>query len=253
MISIRKGELDSHHVVDVSRIAELKTVDWENGLLRIGAAVTFTEITESPLLRDSAPVLAKACKTIGSTQIRNTGTLGGNVVNASPAADGIPPLVVHNAKVTVLSAGGSRHVAVEDFVTAPYRTSRRPNELVTGFLLEPVDAQWNHSFQRIARRKSLAVARINAAALGRLDSEEMVSEIRLCVGSVTPAPCRMTKAEQYMIGRRPDMALMEEAARLVAHEMVRQSGIRPTTEYKKPAVQGIVIKALAEVFGRGLP
>jgi CO/xanthine dehydrogenase FAD-binding subunit len=248
MIAIRNGEVHSRYVLDISRLAETRTIELTEGLLRIGAAATFTEIVHSSAVRAAAPVLAEACTHIGSAQIRNAGTLGGNVANASPAADGIPPLVVHKARALLRTATIERLVPVEELVTGPYRTSIQPGEVLTHFLLEPVSGAYRHSFQRVARRRALAIARISVAAIGSLDPDGIVTDFRLSPGSVTPAPCRMTAAEEHLLGKRPDSELIREAAELVSREMIRQTGMRPSTEYKKPAVEGLVMKALTELF-----
>jgi CO/xanthine dehydrogenase FAD-binding subunit len=248
MISIRNGEMTSRYVLDISRIAEMRMIELTEDHLRIGAAATYTEIVSSSAVRTSAPVLAEACTQIGSAQIRNAGTLGGNVANASPAADGIPPLLVLKARAVLRTATSQRLVPVEELVTGPYRTGIQPGELLTDFLLEPVTDAYRHSFQRVARRRALAIARISVAAIGSLDPDGIVTDLRLSPGSVTPAPCRMTAAEKSLLGKRPDTELIREAAELVSREMIRQTGIRHSTDYKKPAVEGLVTKALTELF-----
>ncbi|MEJ2716016.1 MAG: FAD binding domain-containing protein [Deltaproteobacteria bacterium] len=248
MIAIRNGEMFSRYVLDISRLPEARVIQLSEGRLQIGAAATFTEIIRSSVVQASAPVLVSACKCIGSTQIRNAGTLGGNVANASPAADGIPPLVVHRARALLRTASTERLVPVEELVTGPYRTSIQPGEVLIHFLLEPVSATYRHSFQRVARRRALAIARMSVAAIASLGTDGIVTDLRLSPGSVTPAPCRMTAAENHLLGKRPDSELIREAAEMVSLEMIRQSGIRHSTEYKKPAVEGLVVKALTELF-----
>jgi len=107
---------------------------------------------------------------------------------------------------------------------------------------------YHASFLRIARRRALSVGRINVAAVGALDTEGKVSDVRIAPGSITPAPCRMRAAEKHLLGRRPTMELVLEAAEKVSHEMIVRSGVRASTEYKKPAVQGLITKALTELF-----
>jgi CO/xanthine dehydrogenase FAD-binding subunit len=189
-----------------------------------------------------------ACRLIGSAQIRNAGTLGGNIANASPAADGVPPLVVHNGMAVVVSSSSERVISIEELITGPYRTSLKPGELITHILLDAVGEGYRNIFERVARRRALAIARINLAAIGCVDTDGTISDLRISVGSVTPAPCRMRNAEDLMRGNRPGMRLIQEAANKVSQEMIRQSGIRSTTEYKKPVVEGLVIKALTELF-----
>jgi len=248
MIAIRAGEIASPFVLDVSRLDELRTVEKRNEGVTIGAAATYTEIIHNNLVNQFAPVVARAAGFVGSTQIRNVGTLGGNAANASPAADSIPPLVVHNGRVVIRSLSSERVEPIQDVIVSPYRTNLKPDELITAFLLEPLGDGHRCVFHRVARRKSLAIARINVAAIGCTDSSGAVVDLRISAGSITPQPCRMTAAEEHLIGRVPDEALIRQAAEKVSTEMIRQSGVRVTTEYKRPAVQGLVVKALSELF-----
>ena len=248
MIAARNGDVASRYVVDVSRLEEMRTIAVTEGTLSIGAAVTYTEIVNSPQIAQWAPILAQAAGYVGSVQIRNVGTLGGNVANASPAADSVPPLLVHRARVQIRSASSERSEPLEEVIIGPYRTTLKPGEVMTRFILEPLGDEYHWNFQRIARRRALSVARMNAAVIGRLDSSGVVEELRLSVGSITPEPSRMTGAEDHLKGKVPDPLLIQEAAEKVSLEMVRRSGVRASTEYKRPAVEGLVVKALSELF-----
>jgi CO/xanthine dehydrogenase FAD-binding subunit len=248
MIAARNGEMASRYVVDVSKLEELRTIAVTEGVLSIGAAVTYTEIINSPEIAKCAPILAQAARCVGSVQIRNVGTLGGNVANASPAADSVPPMMVHRAKVQIRSASSARNEPLERVIIGPYRTSLQPGEVITRFDLEPLGADYLWNFQRIARRRALSVARMNAAAIGRVDSNGIVDDVRLSVGSITPEPGRMTGAEDHLKGNAPNSLLIQEAAEKVSQEMIRRSGLRPSTEYKRPAVEGLVVKALTKLF-----
>lgn len=248
MIAVRKGDMASRYVVDVSRLEEMRTISVTAGALSIGAAVTYTEIVNSPQIAQWAPILAQAAGCVGSVQIRNVGTLGGNVANASPAADSVPPMLVHRARAQIRSASSERSEPLEEVIIGPYRTTLKPGEVITRFILEPLGDEYRWSFQRIARRRALSVARMNAAVIGRLDSRGMVDDLRLSLGSITPEPSRMTGAENHLKGKVPDPLLIQEAAEKVSLEMVRRSGVRASTEYKRPAVEGLVVKALTELF-----
>ncbi len=248
MIAVRNGDIAAGYVMDVSQLDELRKLETADGVLWVGAAVTYTEIISSPQIAQCAPILADAAGYVGSVQIRNVGTLGGNVANASPAADSVPPMMVHRARVHIQSVSSERQEPLENVIVGPYRTSLRPDELITGFALEPLGDGYNWNFQRIARRRALSVARINAAAIGRLDSRGKVDDLRLSVGSITPEPSRMTAAEEHLKGEAPNLLLIQEAAEKVSKEMVHRSGMRSSTEYKRPAVEGLVIKALTELF-----
>ena len=179
MIAARNGDVASRYVVDVSRLEEMRTIAVTEGTLSIGAAVTYTEIVNSPQIAQWAPILAQAAGCVGSVQIRNVGTLGGNVANASPAADSVPPLLVHRARAQIRSASSERSEPLEEVIIGPYRTTLKPGEVITRFILEPLGDEYHWNFQRIARRRALSVARMNAAVIGRLDSSGVVEDLRL--------------------------------------------------------------------------
>jgi CO/xanthine dehydrogenase FAD-binding subunit len=247
-IKIRSGELKGRFVLDVSQILELKKVSASNGSINIGAGVTFTQLQHDVCINMHAPVISKAAASVGSVQIRNVGTLGGNVANASPAADSIPALLVHNPWVKIQSAESTRIEPLQNVVVGPYRTTLKSNELIVSFILEATPKEMNYEFIGIARRKTLSIARINAAVLGLLDSNRKISDIRICAGSITPAPGRQSEAEKYLMGKTPNLRTFLEAAELVSSDMIRKSGTRSSTEYKKPALEGLILKCLLEVF-----
>jgi CO/xanthine dehydrogenase FAD-binding subunit len=248
MPRIRHGLLDCRYVIDVSRLDELKTVVVDERSIAIGAGLTYSEIIQNREIIKYAPVLAYAARCVGSEQVRNVGTLGGNVANASPAADSIPALMVHNAQVEIMIRGDVQIRSLPDVVLGTYYTSLRPGDLITKFFLEPLPRPYGAVFQRIARRKSLSIARINLAAAGCIDSEGLIRDVRLSLGSVSAQPYRATAAENFLKGKKPHRSLILEAATLVSQDMVRRSGVRPSTDYKRPAAEGLVLRSLVELF-----
>ena len=165
--------------------------------------MTYTEIVNSPEIAKWAPILVQAAGCVGSVQIRNVGTLGGNVANASPAADSVPRCWSIGLGRRFGPPPRNEAEPLEEVIIGPYRTTLKPGEVITRFILEPLGDEYRWSFQRIARRRALSVARMNAAVIGRLDSRGMVEDLRLSLGSITPEPSRMTEAEDHLKGRGP--------------------------------------------------
>lgn len=248
MIEARKGRLSCALVVDVSRLEDLRVVETQKDFLSVGSALTYSELINNEKILSYAPVLALAANTVGSVQIRNAGTLGGNVANASPAADGVTALIALDAQVEIVSRSSTRTEHLGEFITGPYRTSLKPGEIITRFLLRPHRSDHRYTYQRIARRKALSIARINIALLGGIAKKGIMADMRLSVGSVLPQPSRMIPTEEMLNGSRPSRELFFEAARTVSQEMLLRSGQRPSFEYKRPAVEGLVMRALMELF-----
>jgi CO/xanthine dehydrogenase FAD-binding subunit len=250
MVDLRSGKLETPYLLDISCLPDLQGIAVSEEGLSIGAGVTISEIYASPLVAEHAPSLIKSCAFFGSPQIRNVATMGGNVGNASPSADTAPPLLVHGAKAILASESGKRTLAVEDLFVGPYRSGIRPHELLLRFILEPAGAGFS-DFQKIGRRKSLAISRMSMAVLADREKDGTFGSIRLALGSGTPTPMRMGRVESFLLGKRPDPQTLEAGARLMAEGMIRVTGIRPSTVYKEKAVQGLFLRMLGSLPGSG--
>jgi len=247
MVDLRSGKLETPYLLDISCLPDLQGIAVSEEGLSIGAGVTISEIYASPLVAEHAPSLIKSCAFFGSPQIRNVATMGGNVGNASPSADTAPSLLVHRARAILASESGKRTVAVEDLFVGPYRSGIRPHELLLRFILEPAGRRLS-DFQKIGRRKSLAISRMSMAVLADREKDGSFASIRLALGSGTPTPMRMGRVASFLAGKHPDPQTLEAGARLMAAEMIRVTGIRPSTIYKEKAVQGLFLRMLGSLL-----
>ena len=243
MVNLRSGKLKTPYLLDVSRLPDLQGIAVSEEGLSVGAGTTINEIYASPLVAKHAPSLIKSCAFFGSPQIRNVATMGGNVGNASPSADTAPPLLVHGTKAILAGERGKRTVAVEDLFVGPYQSGIRSHELLLRFILKPAGAGFS-DFQKIGRRKSLAISRMSMAVLADREKDGSFASIRLALGSGTPTPMRMGRVESFLVGKRPDPQTLEAGARLMAAEMIRVTGIRPSTVYKEKAIQGLFLRIM---------
>jgi carbon-monoxide dehydrogenase medium subunit len=163
VIGLRNGDHLPWSIIDITRIEELRKIEEKNGKVSIGAAATHSEIAFSPLMKRYGKVLSDAASEIGSPQIRNLGTIGGNIINASPAADTIPPLMVLNAMGRVVSKEGERQVPLDQLFKGPYETNLKPHELLVQITFQKLPSDMRCSFVRLARRDAMAIARMNVA------------------------------------------------------------------------------------------
>ena len=235
-------------VVDISLIPELHQITRQDGVVTIGAAATFAQIVASPLLREAAPLLVEACRQVGATQIRNMGTLGGNVANAAACADSLPALICLDASARLLTPAGAEDLAVSDLVVGPNRTRIPPGGLLASLSFRVPDAASRGVFLKVGRRNAMAISRLTVAALGRLDAEGCIAEVRLVAGSATPSIRRFREVEVSLLCRMPGEDLWTFAGQQVAEEMIRITGRRWSSEYKELALEGLVARALAQVF-----
>ena len=247
VIGLRNGGQSPQSIIDITRIEELRKIEEKNGTVSIGAAVTHSEIAASSLVKKYGKVLSDAASEIGSPQIRNIGTIGGNIINASPAADTIPPLVVLNAMGRIMSKEGGKQVPIYQLFKGPYKTNLKPHELLTQITFQKLSSNMKSSFIRLARRDAMAIARMSVAIILRIEKNR-IKDVRIAVGSVTPTPQRMSEAEAFLKGKSPDEESLQKASLKVSDTMIRQSGIRPSTSYKKPVVEALFMRAMKKVL-----
>lgn len=231
-------------VVDITRIGELREIAATGGIVSVGASATHAEIARSQLLRSAAPLLAVASSHVGSPQIRNRGTIGGNIMNAATCADTVPPLIALGAIATLVSATTRRTVPVADLFEGPYRTRARSGELLTSVTFAPLPAGSGGAFLKLGRRNALSIARLSVAAVLILNDQGVISEARIVPGAAVPVWRRFSGAEELLLGRKPAPALFTAAGKSAAADMVAVTGRRWSTEYKEPVLAVLVRRAL---------
>jgi CO/xanthine dehydrogenase FAD-binding subunit len=236
-------------VVDIGWIPELKRIEQNGSRVVIGAAASFSEVVQSPLVNQTAPLLVQACRLVGAVQIRNMGTLGGNVANAAACADSLPALVCLDADVEIVTVTGCYSMPVSEFIVSPNQTLLPKGGLIRAFNYPIPDPGSRGVFLKLGRRNAMAISRLTAAALGRLDVDGRIEEARFVPGSATPGICRLDAVEKLLVGQFPSPVLMEKAARTAADEVVRLAGRRWSSEFKEPALMALTKRALNQVFG----
>jgi CO/xanthine dehydrogenase FAD-binding subunit len=248
LIELRQNEGPSQ-VVDITGINELRYIRREGDYLLIGALTTHSMLAQSDLVRQYGGPLSRAAAVVGAPQIRNRGTIGGNVANAAVCADTVPALVALDAIVRLESTAGVRELLVAEFITGPNRTVREPGELITQFRFKLLPAGGSWGFQRLARREALAVARMNVAVVMVRDKAGVVTHLSIAPGSVLPSPARISEAEGVLVGQMPTDKLLREAGEAVAAKMVAEAGRRWSTPYKEPVIISLVERALKQALG----
>jgi len=245
----RKGEVLCDRVVDVAHIPELRAIE-DGNPIRVGAAVTHAEIADSPLLEERAPILVRACRQLGSPQIRNVATIGGNVVNAAACADTLPVLVCLEARAVVVSKDGVERVPVAGLVTGVYQTRLPPGGLIQAFEFEAPPPGSRMSFQRIGRRQAMAIARLSVAALGAVDAADgdRVSLLRVVPGAAFARFQRASSVEDLLVGQQPTAERIAGAGQEMVRLFLRESGGRWSAQYKERAIATLTERALHEVL-----
>lgn len=232
-------------VLDITPIKSLRGIREEGRRVAIGALATHGEVASSALTTRNAPLLAKACSTVGALQHRNVATIGGNIINASPAADSVPALIALDAEVTFASKRGERTALLRDIFVKPYETDIAADELLVSVRFEKLPEGARTSFHKLARRNALAIARMNVAVVIVLEGGK-IAEARIAPGSATPMPDRIAIAEEVLLGKEPSEELFRLAGEKVSEEMIQRSGVRWSTPYKKPVIEALTARALRE-------
>jgi CO/xanthine dehydrogenase FAD-binding subunit len=214
-------------ILNLNEVAELKGWSRENGSLRLGAGLTFTEARLAPL-RDELPALAEASRTVGSPQIQNRGTIGGNLGTASPAGDALPPLLVEGAEVEVASRRGTRKVPLRDFLVGPKRNALEPDELILAVLLQPSGAR--QTFMKIGPRNAMVIAVCSLA----LAADRERGELRASFGSAGPVPGLVVAP----------IAEIEAFPEQVAAAASPIDDVRGTAAYRRHALRVLTKRAL---------
>lgn len=235
-------------VVDISQIPEMHRITREGNDVIIGAACTFTEVINHPLIRETAPILAEACKTVGAVQIRNMGTIGGNVANAAACADSLPALVCLDAIARVLTPAEEFNWTVSELVISPNKTRIPPGGLLVSlrYAIPPYGSRG--AFIKLGRRNAMAISRLTVAALGRVENDGRIADARFVTGSAAPQICRFKEVETSLIDQIPTPALLTTAGKLAAEEMIKLSGYRWSSEFKVPALAAMTTRVLSRVF-----
>ena len=236
------------YVVDISLLDELKYIKEDEDTIRIGALTTHSEIFASSILKGNVPFFSEASNTVGSPQIRNRGTIGGSIGNASPAADPVPPLVALDAVVKIAGPRGSREVMLKSVIVDSYKTGLAVDEIITEVSFKKLPDNAKSAFIKLGRRKALAISRMNVGVVVVLDDDGAACDVRIAPGCIFATPDRVTAAEEVLLGKVPTEELMEEAGKKVSEEMIARTGIRWSTEFKKPAIEALTKRALKEVL-----
>ena len=234
-------------LIDINHLSGLTSILRRNDRLHIGAAVTFSRIAKDKKVLQMFPLLANAAGKIGSVQIQNRATIGGNCVNNAPCADSVPPLLVYNARLKIISLRGTRHISLDQFLKGSYSTQLRSDELVSAVILPVTPPGYRGVFYKLGRRRGVAVSRISLAILLKYSRGKIV-DLRVASGAVTPIGVRLAGVEQMIIGQIPKTELLKDLASTLGEEILKITGVRWSTPYKLPVVQQVFYQLINELI-----
>ena len=246
LVQLRAGFVRPESIIDIKQIPELRAITAENGGFRVGAAVAGAELGERDDVRQAWPGVVEGLELIGSTQIQGRASLGGNLCNGSPAADGVPGLIAAAASCAIAGPQGLREAAVEDIVTGPGQTSMAAGEFVVSFFLPPRPPHSGDAYLRFIPRTEMDIAVVGAAVSLTLDDAGTCIAARVSLGAVAPRPLLVAPAADALIGTPVDAAALENLAAAASAACNPIDDKRGTIEYRTK-VAGVLARRAARI------
>jgi CO/xanthine dehydrogenase FAD-binding subunit len=231
MVLLESGKLPHKNYLNIWNLAELRGIEVSEHQVTLGALTTYTDVQSNSILRQEFPMLCQAASETGGLAIQNRGTLGGNIANASPAADSPPALLAYNAELELLSVRGSRWVPYQSFHTGYKQMIMQPDELLARIRLPRLWPDLKHYYRKVGTRKAQAISKVCFAATARV-SAGTIDHVRIALGSVAPVPLRCLKTEDVLRGALLDESAIEKAKVELAREIAPIDDIRSTKNYR---------------------
>jgi CO/xanthine dehydrogenase FAD-binding subunit len=252
MVAHAAGRLEAHKLVSLWGIPDLRFIETASESIAIGAATTFRDLRAHARIAAGLPLLAKAASWIGSIANQSRATLGGNLVNGSPAADSSPALLVYDAEIELVSVRGSRRIGYTEFHTGYKRNAMAPDELLYAVHLPLRFAHRRQYLRKVGTRRAMAISKVALAATALVENG-LVSEIRLAAASLAPLPTRLYQTEAGLLGQRIDSRAIESARSSLLAEAKPIDDIRSTAEYRKRVAANLLEEFLLELRSEGSP
>lgn len=254
IVQMKRGIRYPSCLINLKRISKLNGISYsEQDGLHMGPLVTHNSLAEHPIIGEKYLFLAEAASNIGTFQIRERGTIGGNICNGSPAADTISPLICLEAKLKLQGTGKARVVSIEDFFVGPQKTDLRAGEILSQIEIPTLPPRTGSAYLKLGMRKALEVAIVGVAALITLDQDkEVCVGARISLASVAPTPLPCRKAEAILVGQKLEDVIFERAARAAQEAAKPISDLRSSAEYRREMVYVLTKRALGQASKRAL-
>lgn len=246
MVLLEAGKLSHKRFFSIAALDDLRGVEMNADYLILGALTTYTEIQNHETLRKNFPLLCAAAKETGSIATQNRGTLGGNIMNASPAADTPPALLVYDAEIELVSQRGIRWLPYHGFHTGYKKTRIAPDELLRAIRLPWRTAKWRQYYRKVGTRKAQAISKVCFAGAALIDNGT-IQDVRIALGSVAPIVQRAMKTEDALRGNRIIPTVMATAKEILLREIAPIDDIRSTARYRLSVAQNLLEEFLSEL------
>lgn len=251
LVGMKNMEVNPKYVIDLKRVPGLNRIDYDVSHLRIGALTTIHEIEVSPLIKKDFGILTEAASVLGSFQIRNKGTIGGNLCHGSPSADLAPPLIVLDGEGRIIGKSGERIEKLENFFVGPGMTVLNSGEILTEIQIPIPPPNTSGLYLKFSPRKAMDLAVVGVAIMITLNpSNSVCTEVKIALGAVAPTPIRAKEAEKILRGRKIEKDLVREVSNLAAEESKPISDIRGSGWYRKEIIKVLVERGITQALER---
>jgi CO/xanthine dehydrogenase FAD-binding subunit len=239
MVLLEAGKLPHRKFISIWKLRELRGIEETQDYITLGALTTYSEIRRHEILTREFPLLCRAAAETGSVATQNRGTLGGNIANASPAADSPPALLVYDADLELVCASGSRWVPYHGFCLGYKRTALRPDELICRIRLPRNKIHWKQYYRKVGTRRAQAISKVCFAAAAHVDAGRIV-DVRIALGSVAPTVLRAAETEKMLRGQKPAAAILRAAQDVLVREIAPIDDMRSTARYRRSIAQNLL-------------
>lgn len=248
LVEMKSGhDISNNTVIDLTHIKELSGVKKIDNDIEIMACTTHDEVVLNNDVNKCLKALSAACRSVGSPQIRNMGTIGGSIGTASPASDPMPALMLADGKVVIINKKGeTREERLEDFILKPGVTTLKQDELILSVKVKSLE-EYKQSFYKIGRRKALAIARLNFAMAVLKNDDETIKDIKIVIGAALPVTKRFYDIEKDLIGKKLTGDIIEQVSKEISEQVLAIAGPRKSSEYKIPVIRNVINSMLKEM------
>ncbi len=250
---LQRDQFPCQRLIDISGVDELRFIEEREGWIEVGALTSFSDLLDSAYLQRSAPSLLQAALTVGCPQTRNRATLGGNIANASPAGDTLPPLLSCEGRAHILRQGERVVVPLKDFFTGPGETVLEPGDVLYSVSFRPLDDREEATFLKLGNRKGMNIAVASVALRMMFSPGGIIQEARVAVGSVAPTPIRSPRTENVLRGAEANQQTLTMAAEALKRDIHPISDVRASAERRRVSTAALLKRALRIQFERRIP
>jgi len=246
MVLLEAGKLPHRNYINIWNFKELRGIEVTDSHVTLGALTTYTEVQSHPVLQNEFPMLCQAASETGGLAIQNRGTIGGNIVNASPAADSPPALLAYDAEIELISSSGSRRLPYSGFHTGYKQMLIGPTELLARVRMPRNTRGAMHYYRKVGTRKAQAISKVCLAALAKLDNDR-IGDCRIALGSVAPIVVRCVQTEDALRGRKLDTDTIKSACATLSQEISPIDDIRSTADYRLQVAKNLLTDFLLSI------